>query len=428
MMNSPQECDSLVIHRARWIIPIEGDPVSNGAVVIFHGKIVDFGTSDDMQSRYLGTSVDHGDAVIIPGLVNAHCHLELSPLKWRLSPGRDMVAWIKSLIQARDQIELSEWAPAIEEALSQLVFEGIVAVGDVGNFDALCSLCSGSMDKYNVEGLLFKELIAPLATKEDAQSMVDGVDLQEINNPEGKRQFNPCRHQRALAAHSPYSVSPWAIKAIKDWDSVRGLPYSIHAAESREEVDFLMTGKGPFRDLLEERGHWPLNFEIPGCSPIEYLHRLGVLDSQTICVHCVNVTHDDIDILAETGIHCCLCPRSNIFLGVGQAPVFDMWKAGINLCLGTDSLASNDRLSIFAEMSSLSRIAPEIAPMEILRAATLGGAHALGIDSRFGSISRGKSSRLLVLENTYSSLHDVVSYLVLQAVHEISETNCYWIG
>jgi len=122
----------LLIHIARWIIPIESKPIENGAIVTFDGKIVDIGPVHQIQTKYLGKRVDHENAVIIPGLINAHCHLELSPLKWRMSPGSNMVSWIKALIQARNQIDESEWAPAIEDAISQLVFEGIVAVADIG--------------------------------------------------------------------------------------------------------------------------------------------------------------------------------------------------------------------------------------------------------------------------------------------------------
>ncbi len=404
----------LLIHIARWIFPIESEPIENGAVVTFDGKIVDVGPVHQIQTKYLGKRIDHEDAVIIPGLINAHCHLELSPLKWRMSPGSNMVSWIRALIQARNQIDESEWAPAIEEAISQLVFEGIVAIADIGNFDHIIGIFSNNIDQYRIKALLFKELIAPLADADEARELIKTIE--------------DTKPLRAIAAHSPYSVSPWAIKAIKEWDNKKGFPYSIHAAESKEEVEFLKTGRGPFRELLEERGHWPLNFELPRCSPIKYLKRLGVLDENTICVHCVNLEEEDIEILSRTKVHCCLCPRSNIFLGVGQAPVYDMWKAGIKLCLGTDSLASNDRLSIFAEMSSLSRISPSLDPFEILKAATFGGADALGMLERFGSILPGKSSRLLVLKNDYRRSQDVVDYLVHNAVYEISDSNCYWIS
>lgn len=357
----------------------------------------------------------------MPGLINAHSHIELAPLKWRLSPTGSFMGWVRNLIEARSRIESHEWIPAIEESIDSLFQDGVIGVGDVGNLDFINDIVSDFRRTWPFRGIFFREMINPTA---DAGSIPDigGLpamsETKKSGNISGRNGFG-----FTVSAHAPYSVSPWLLQEIKAWNRARGFPFAIHAAESLEEMEFLRSGTGPVRDFLEERCHWPLNYRIPSTTPVRYLHSLGLLDRNTICVHAVHLDSKEISLLASTGASVCLCPRSNMFLGVGIPQAEDLHRAGIPLALGTDSLASNDRLSIFAEMASLTGLAPGLSPVDILEAATAGGAWALGLSHRLGSLSPGKDAVFLALRSDRLPVANIVEFLVSEGSRDHVE--CY---
>lgn len=387
------EPQGLAIHAARWVVPVDGPVLENAGVAVFENRIVEVASADELRTRYLGRFRDHGDSILCPGLVNAHCHLELSPLRWRLSPSGSFFHWVRALVRARDRIAPHEWEKAVDQATRELLRNGTVAVGDVGNLPVVPEIAKKG---WPFRGIHFHEVIAP---REDHSLSLPGVNVLEPASG----------FKKALSAHAPYSVAPSHLRAIKELDRRMGLPFSIHVAESREEILFFSRGTGPLRDFLEEKGHWPLDYPLPSTTPVRYLHSLGILDQDTLCVHCVHLGEDEKDLLAGTGAQVCLCPRSNVFLGVGKPDMSALLKRGINVALGTDSLASNDRLSIFAEMNSLAAICPDVRPEEIFRAATLGGARALGLGGSIGSLSRGKKADILIVRSgplKRSELHE----------------------
>jgi cytosine/adenosine deaminase-related metal-dependent hydrolase len=419
-----KERNSLHIHVARWVIPVASPPIEGGAVATFGGKIVAVGAASEVRSSYLGEVKDHGDSILCPGLINAHSHLELSPLKWRLTPSGSFVAWVRTLIAAREKTTHGETTRAIDAAIKDLVAGGVVAIGDVGNLDFVPFLSAENRETWPLGGVFFKELIDPGADQ-PPEFRLDGPASVHGENPGHTFGPGPGFHY-AFSAHAPYSVSPPLLMAIKQWDRINALPFSIHVAESREETEFMHSGKGHLRDFMEEKGHWYPKFGLPGRSPVRYLDSMDVLDRDTVCVHCVQVDKDDILILAESGASVCLCPRSNVFLGVGAPPAEAMQAAGVNLALGTDSLASNDRLSIFAEMASLAGLSPGLPANAIFMAATLGGARALGIDDNWGTLTPGKAATFLVVEAGALCAKDVLEFLVHKAYDDRVE--CYLTG
>ena len=410
---------NLYIHIARWVVPVSGPLIENGAVATFEGKIVGVGPSPELRSNFLGEIRDHGDSILCPALINAHSHLELSPLKWRLSPSGSFVDWVRAMIKARDQIQPGEWVPAIAKAITEMSKNGVIAVGDVGNLDFIPMFSVRKGGGWPFRGVFFRELISPGPDKH-GEINFSPFFHKGVSEPEDLSE-HPFRY--AFAAHAPYSVAPQVLKAIKAWDQSHGLPFSIHIAESIEETEFLQSGLGPIRDLLEERGHWPLNYDLPNTSSVRYLEILGLLDRDTVCVHCVQVDRDDISILAKSNASVCLCPRSNVFLGVGVPPVEDLHNSGVTLALGTDSLASNDRLSIFAEMDCLSNTAPGIHPEAVFRAGTYGGARALGISEEWGTLAPGKAASFLAVASGSIGRRDVMEFLV----HDVDEGMFEWV-
>jgi cytosine/adenosine deaminase-related metal-dependent hydrolase len=194
----------------------------------------------------------------------------------------------------------------------------------------------------------------------------------------------------AIAGHALYSTSPEALGAAHAWCLDNKKTFSLHLAEFPEETELLLHGRGALYDYIPGvllPGDW----QPPRERPVVYAHALGLLGPQTLAIHCTQCTSEDVAVLASTGTSCCLCPRSNEYIGTGEAPAREMADAGILLCLGTDGLSSNDDLDITKEMNvagkrwGFSRRAQ-------LRMVTVNAAHALGISARLGSLEPGKSA------------------------------------
>ncbi len=371
-----------VLFRAKWVFPMRVPPIENGAVLVSGGRIREVGSFRLLKKHFSGKVLDLRDLALLPALSNLHAHLELSVLRYRLTPSGSFTSWVKNLIRKRTEYSVNEAKEAAERALKELWREGVGIVADVGNTGLTIPLLRSS----RFFGVYFREVI----------DFRGNTDIKNFPKAEknGRISFS-------LSPHSPYSVSPLLIQAIKSWTRRAGLPFSIHVAESPEEVVFVKEGAGPIRSLLEERGQLHPGFEVPGTSPVAYLERLGVLDEATICVHAVQLEPSDIEIMAKRKVKPCLCPRSNIFLGVGLPPLPALLKAGLKPCIGTDSLASNDRLSVFAEMEALRRAYPQVSPEVILLMGTLWGAEAAGIRD-LGGIFPGARPELVGIESEVS--------------------------
>jgi cytosine/adenosine deaminase-related metal-dependent hydrolase len=193
----------------------------------------------------------------------------------------------------------------------------------------------------------------------------------------------------AWAGHALYSTAPGVLAAAKALDNAAGLPFSLHLAEHDDEISILRDGSGPFVELMRSRGvRW--DFDAPGRSPVAQAETLGLLDEKTLCVHCVKVGEEDIEILARRGCAVCLCPRSNASIGVGRAPWEKYRRAGIPLCLGTDSLASNQDLDLWAEVRFFAQGFRDPLDLEAAVAlATRNPARALGLDGDYGTLAPG---------------------------------------
>jgi cytosine/adenosine deaminase-related metal-dependent hydrolase len=194
----------------------------------------------------------------------------------------------------------------------------------------------------------------------------------------------------SAAAHAPYSVSEALFRAVADWNAPRRGPQMVHLAESRAEMEFLANGNGFCEGLLKRRGRWVPGFQPPGLSPPAYLHDLAFLGPRTLAVHGAWLSAGDSELLAATGTWLVLCPRANRYTGAGAPPVAELVQAGVNLALGTDSLAGNRDLNLFGEMLWLYQNFPAFPGDLWLRLGTLNGARALGREGDYGSLEPGK--------------------------------------
>jgi cytosine/adenosine deaminase-related metal-dependent hydrolase len=288
-----------------------------------------------------------------------------------------MAEWIRTLLAAREQLDEDQLEQARALAIENLGAFGTGILGDINS--------SGSFSRVQANDIVliqtFFEIFGLHA--ENLEVAFEGLSPTARNLLVGNRE------SVSLAAHAPYTTSASLLKQIKEWGTARGKVISIHAAESEEEIQFLRSGQGPIRDLLEERGHDPDKWEPPDCGTVSYLDRLGFLDPLSLCVHVVQVSREEVELLQNSGAGVCFCPRSNLFIGHGLPPVQDFLHAQISCSMGTDSLASNTDLNLFEEMAVLMEKC-SVSPDVVLTMATLNGARNLGIASDYGSLEKGK--------------------------------------
>lgn len=359
---------------AAWVLPVNRPPIRDGRVAIENGSITWVGGPAEAGAPK-EVDQDLGPGVLLPGLVNAHCHLELSHLKGRLDRSAGFAHWVEDLVAQRYADGPGKVRAATARAVSEVEGTGTVAIADVSNEVAHLDLLEAS----RLEAVVFHELLGwnparAAAILEDA----------EAHRPRGRGRV-PVR----LAAHAPHSVSPALFAELVK----RGGPAAIHLAESAEETRFLLRGDGAWMRFLERRGLGELPFDPPGVSPVRYLDELGALRPGLVAAHCVYVDGSDRMRLAAKGVHVAVCPRSNLNLGVGLPPVPELLDAGVRLCLGTDSLASVDSLDLIDDAVTLHDEFPDLDPSVIVEMATAGGARALGLE-RLGALAPGMRAEL----------------------------------
>ena len=385
-------------YRASWLLPISDDPVRDGWVSVDNGRVVATGSGPAPDAT------DLGNAVILPALVNAHTHLELSYLRGTVPPAGRFLDWIRPLMAARraypdpaDPRILESARQAIQEARAS----GTALVGDVSNTLVTVPLLRDA----GMAAQVFYELLG----------FNDTDGLARVWDARTKLAEHRGKHQAvrvALAAHAPYSVSPELFRAIRaDIDGDSEHVSTVHLGESEEELEFVRHGEGPWRDLLDEIGTWNDEWRPHGGSPVEYLADLGFLDSRVLVVHGVQFTGDDLARLRSLGTTIVSCPRSNRHVGVGSPPLEAFYAMGVSVAFGTDSLASVTDLNLFNELAEARRIAPRVPASHLLESATLCGAQALGFGSDFGTIETGKRAALIAV-GVPPGVTDVEEYLV----------------
>jgi len=364
----------------RFILPLQGPPLERGWLRIGRGRIEGIG-----RRRPAGQVIDLGDAIILPGLVNAHTHLEFSDLKVPLPAGSNLTDWIEEVVRLRrarlpGAAEETRLSTALSAGLQESAAAGVTALGEIATaLPAQGYPPQGPRVRLYREGLGWK----PTPT---FQGLV-ARDLDHLGHALG-----------GLSPHAPYSVSAglggWLVRAAV----ARHLPVAMHLAESRAEAEFVATGGGPFQELLAGLGVWPV-------SPAPKLHSAADWISQLARAPRGSVVHGTF--LDETALNrlirhrdrLCLvvCPRTTLRLA-GALPALVQWRqAGIRLAVGTDSRASNPDLSILAECRTLAE-AGMMSPAEALRTATRGGAWALMLEHRCGQLAVGRPADFVVLQ------------------------------
>ena len=397
----------MIAYRAAWVCPIDRPPIRGGVVEVEGGRIIGirdpgpatWETQSGSRSPDPG-SRDLGNVVLLPGLINAHVHLELSWLRGRVPPANRFTDWVKQLVATRRGVERPDDPSVVEPmraAIAELQASGTVAVGDISN-----SLASpAAMRAAGLDGLVFHEL---LGFKER-----DGALIARTHDA---RAGASAAVRFSLAPHAPYSTSPELFRAIRA--AVDASPcgiMSVHLGESPEETELLTTGGGPWRSMLEFIGVWRDDWQAPGCGPVEYLDGLAVIDRNTLVVHGVQFDDSALARLAAIGATLVTCPRSNQWVGVGVPPIERFYRSGVAVAVGTDSLASVEDLNLFSELKTMRWIAPGMPATKLLESATLTGARALGLGDQLGSLTPGKRAEILVI-SLPGPVDDIEEHLV----------------
>jgi cytosine/adenosine deaminase-related metal-dependent hydrolase len=313
------------------------------------------------------------------------------------------VTWIRSVMAARRQRpdpRAAEIMAAIADAVAEARAAGTAIVGDISN----TLVTYEPLRRSRLAGVVFYELIRFNAA--DPAALVDAA-VAEI------AALAPAESLRAsLAAHAPYSVAPLVFREIRRAvDRYPFTPCSVHLSESAEEVEFLRTGGGPWRALLDELNVWDPAWVPPRVSPVQFLDEAGFLGANVLAVHGVQMTLDDLGRLKARGTTLVTCPRSNGHTGAGAPPIDEFYDAGVRVAIGTDSLASAPDLNVFAELATMRALAPSVQASALLESATLQGARALGFDGDYGSIEPGKLAQLIAIAIPPAA-GDVEEYLV----------------
>ncbi len=370
---------------ARWLIPVEGPPIERAALLIgADGRIDAVGPDSSVARPPDAAAEDFGEAVILPGLINTHTHLELTGFGSQIH-ARDFAVWIKQLRELKTRRTAAEYLAAAQRGLQACYKSGVTTIADTGDSGSVIR----ALAEANGSGVAYQEVFGPHPSQ--AQDSLAALRSRVIESGRWAVQ----RVRIGLSPHAPYTVSGPLLKGVARWATSEGLPLAVHVAESPAETALLMTGSGQFAEAWRQRGI-PLP-EPLGRTPVQWLADHDALTERTLCIHAVQASLSDIQLLARSGAAVAHCPLSNAAHRHGEAPLSTLMQAGVRVGLGTDSEVSVGRLDLLAEGRAAAGLA-SLRPEETVELCTLGGARALGLEAEIGSLRTGKWADCVVLK------------------------------
>ena len=360
---------------ADWVLPVEGEPIENGAVAIEDGAIVAVGPASE-----LGEGEHHPESAIVPGFVNAHTHLEYAVYAG-FGDGFSFGPWISTHVERKQRLDRADMEAIARLGAAECLRSGITTVGDLAFSGASAHACA----ELGLRGLVYLEVFGhdpddALRQFEEKRAYVEPALSDRVNV--------------GVSPHAPYTCSVDVYAAA----AALGLPVATHLNESQDELDWLLRGEGPWQPLAE------MLVEPAGVSGIRSLAAAGLLDERVAAAHCVKVDAEEIGLLAGAGVAVTHCPRSNALLGCGIAPLHELRAAGLRVGVGTDGVSSVPSHDFFEELRTVIAMARArdergnaLSATEALELATLDGARALGLDAQIGSLAPGKRADLTLV-------------------------------
>ncbi len=397
--------------RARWVFPVDRPPIQGGVVTILGDSILSVGKRSEH-----GTPADLGDVALLPGLVNAHTHLEFSGLTRPIGePGMRFANWIGELVayrrrQSEQVAEASEDSAAellavrraaVRQGLKESLGHGVTTLGEIATAPWDMSPYADS----TTSGTVFYELLGldPERTPmllDDAQRHLASPLLQtQASGMETPGMGTPGGWTAGLSPHAPYTVHPDLLREVVALSARQQTTLAMHLAETLEEWELLASHSGPLVERLTALRAWHPQAIPRGIAPYDYLQMLSAAH-RVLVVHGNYLAEPEWKLLASNSDHMSLvyCPRTHAYFGHGAYPLAPALAAGVRVALGTDSRASNPDLDLLAEMRFVAQRHANVSPEQVLQMGTLSGAEALGLESRTGSLSAGKRADLVAVE------------------------------
>lgn len=369
---------------APWLFPADGAPVADGAVLIDDaGRITAVGPAPEVPAPP-GLATEHCPGALLPGLVNAHTHLELTGMEGR-AEAADFPAWIREVIALKAERTPADFLAAARQGLRDCWAGGVTTVADTGDSGAVIE----ALAEAGGSGIAYHEVFGPHPDQAEPALSAALRRLDEL------RRFAGPRVRLGISPHAPYSVSGALFAGVASLARALELPLAVHIAESRDETLLLQDHSGGFAGQWRERGI-PLP-RSPGLTPVAWLDQLGVLGSTTLCIHAVAVTAADLDLLGDRRASVAHCPRSNRRHAHGAAPLGAMLQRAIPVGAGTDSVASVAPLDLLAELRAAHALAG-LPAEDSLQLAMLGAARALGLEAEVGSLTAGKWGDVIMVD------------------------------
>jgi cytosine/adenosine deaminase-related metal-dependent hydrolase len=364
----------MMIIRARTVLPMFGPAMDDGAVAVEGNKIADVGRYADLSKQYGGIALDLGEQVLLPGLINAHCHLDYTMLRGKIPPQNSFADWIRAINAEKAKLTEQDYIDSIKAGFAETVRFGTTAIANLAAFPNL----AGAIDEP-IRTWWFGELI-DVRNPDRADQIAD----------EAAASLKSKKHW-GLAPHAPFTASPRLYARCEEIARNENVRLTTHLSESLEEMQMSCNRSGPLLEFLTSIG--ADLFEHNGETPARHLSRACRLDDRWILAHLNSVLEGDLTALAssETKPHVVHCPRSHSYFRHEpfELELFRQVQFKFNVCLGTDSLASNPDLSLFGEMRELLRKHPSVSPREALEMVTINGAAALGQLNVLGCLAPG---------------------------------------
>jgi aminodeoxyfutalosine deaminase len=383
--------DSPLLLRARVVLPVSQPLIREGAVLVSGQRIAAVGRWRDLSARSRRQTVDLGEAVLMPGLVNAHCHLDYTGMAGQFPPPKVFADWLKLITETKAGWTYSDYADSWLNGARMLVRTGTTCVADI---EAVPELLPKVWGGTPLRVFSFLEMIG-IKGHGQPQAIVQGA-VERINALKG------FRGRPGLAPHAPYSTVPELLRLSAQTVRRRQWRLTTHVAESAMEFEMFARGRGDMFDWLQRSGR-----EMSDCglgSPVQHLERCGALSEQLLAAHANYLAKPDAALLARRKVHVVHCPRSHAYFHHDPFPLRRLERAGVNVCLGTDSLASvykprrqSVELSLFEEMRALSGNEPFLSARKIVRMVTLNAARALGMGGQIGELAKGSFADLVAL-------------------------------
>ena len=379
-----------MIIRARTVVPMVRDPIENGAVAVNGSEITALGRFDEIRRQHAGEILDLGEMILLPGLINAHCHLDYTILRGKIGPQRSFADWIRAINAEKAKLREKDYIDSIRDGFSEALRFGTTTIANLTAFPKLIASIEEPIRTW-----WFGELIDVRNPEQAGQVVDDAVECLKSASRWG------------LAPHAPFTASPRLYSRCEQIAQKENVRLTTHLAESRDETQMFRDASGATFDFLKSIGR--SMEDCGGETPVARFLKTRAVNDRWIIAHLNELDADDFALLEEAPkFHVAHCPRSHSFFGHAPFALERLRSSGFNICLGTDSLASNSDLSLFAEMRVLLEKNPGTDPQVAIETATLNGAAALGQQDRLGCIQTGASADLIALPHSDNEVFESI--------------------